>query len=171
MTAQDIIDLCCGIDFDCILIIVCTFLLLILIVLYSLYQKFQDEKREVVCSYDYSYINKSIQKLYSQFLDCCPGFALFLPLDSALHDLDSYAKYLITFKGWTAQEVYQKIKEHLENIIKEYINTGEFFDNHALSNFLDEIRFVNDELAKFERQKLYTKLSDFHNCLPDFYYH
>ena len=157
MTAQDIIDLCGGIDFDCILIIVFTFLLLILIVLYSLYQKFQDEK--IVAYAEYSYNNKSIQKLFLQFTD--RGFArysVFYP-----PDLNSYEKYLITFKGWTAQEVYQKIKEHLESILEEYKNTGAFCesDNHALANFLAEIRFAQDELAQFKRQKIDTKLSDF----------
>ena len=167
MTAQDIIDLCCSIDFFYNPIIVCAFLLLILAVSCYLYQKFQDEKREVVCSYDYSYNNKSIQKLYSQFLDRCPVFAFFRPLDSDSHDLDSYAKYLITFKGWTAQEVYQKIKEHFESILEEYKNTGAFHesDNHALANFLAERKFASDELYrqkdKFKRQKIDTKLSDF----------
>lgn len=156
MTAQDIIDLWCNGFYNTI--IVCTFLLLILAsVLYYLYQKFQDEK---IDSYaEYSYNNKSIQKLFLQFLDRCPSkYVLFYP-----PDLNSYEKYLITFKGWTAQEVYQKIKEHLESIIEEYINTGAFneSDNHALSNFLAEIKFANDELDKFKRQKIDPKLSDF----------
>ena len=164
MTAQDIIDLCCGIDFDCILIIVFTFLLLILIVLYSLYQKFQDEKRyEKLYSVSALYNRKSIRKLYSQFLKrlgIIDDFRFSMPF---WLNLDSYEKYLITFKGWTTQEVYQKIKEHLESIIEEYKNTGAFneSDNHALSNFLAEIRFAQDELDKFERQKIDTKLSDF----------
>ena len=149
MTSQDIIDL---------LIIVCPALLIIILaVSCDLYQKFQDEK---IDSYaEYSYNNKSIQKLFLQFLDRCPSkYVLFYP-----PDLNSYEKYLITFKGWTAQEVYQKIKEHLESIIEEYKNTGAFneSDNHALSNFLAEIKFANDELDKFKRQKIDPKLSDF----------
>lgn len=155
MTAQDIIDLCCSTDFFYNPIIVFSFLLLILAVLYYLYQKFQDEKREVI----YSYNNKSIQKLFLQFLDrCSAGYGGVYP-----PDLDSYEEYLITFKGWTAQEVYQKIKEHLESILEEYKNTGAFCesDNHALANFLAEIRFAKDELDKFERQKIDPKLSDF----------
>ena len=159
MTAQDIIDLWCNGFYNTI--IVCTSLLLILAsVLYYLYQKFQaylDEKRE------FSYNNKSINKLYSQFLERAGGFewCIYHP------DLDSYEEYLITFKGWTAQEVYQKIKEHLESILKEYKNTGAFCesDNHALSNFLAEIKFASDEVNrqknKFKRQKIDPKLSDF----------
>ena len=157
MTAQDIIDLCCNIDFFNISIIVCTFLVLIAVVpCYLLFQEYLDEKRE------FSYNNKSITKLYSQFLERSEVFGLFYP-----PDLDSYEEYLITFKGWTAQEVYQKIKEHLESILKEYKNTGAFCesDNHALSNFLAEIKFASDEVNrqkdKFERQKIDTKLSDF----------
>ena len=163
MTAQDIIDLWCSTDFFYIPIIVCTFLFLILPVSYYLYQKFQDEKR-------YSkYNNKSITKLYSQFLERFPvWFAVFGFFNHP--DLDSYEEYLITFKGWTAQEVYQKIKEHLESILEEYKNTGKYdeSDNHALANFLAEIRFAQDELDKFEdeldkfeRQKIDPKLSDF----------
>ena len=167
MTAQDIIDL----HYSLMLyngfystIIVCSFLFLILAaVSYYLYQKFQDENRY---SLDEYYNNKSINKLYSQFLERSLVFewSIYPP------DLDSYEEYLITFKGWTAQEVYQKIKEHLESILEEYKNTGAYCesDNHALSNFLAEIRFAQDELYevdrqkdKFERQKIDTKLSDF----------
>lgn len=146
------------IDFDYNEIIVFSFLLLILAVpcCYYLYQKFQDEK-------GYSYNNKSITKLYSQFLERSWVFVF-----SFHHpDLDSYEKYLITFKGWTAQEVYQKIKEHLESILEEYKNTGAYCesDNHALANFLAEIKFASDEVGrqkvKFDRQKIDTKLSDF----------
>ena len=157
MTAQDIIDLWCNGFYNTI--IVCTFLLLILAsVLYYLYQKFQeylDEKREL----KFSYNNKSITKLYSQFLERSEVFEWYIYPP----DLDLYEEYLITFKGWTAQEVYQKIKEHLESIIEEYKNTGAFneSDNHALSNFLAEIKFANDELDKFKRQKIDPKLSDF----------
>lgn len=150
MTAQDIIDLCC---------VVFSFLLLILAVLYYLYQKFQDEK-------EYSYNNKSITKLYSQFLERFPVWiAVFGFFNHP--DLDSYEEYLITFKGWTAQEVYQKIKEHLESILEEYKNTGAYCesDNHAIANFLAEIKFASDEVGrqkdKFKRQKIDTKLSDF----------
>ena len=157
MTAQDIIDLCCNIDFFNISIIVWTFLVLIAVVpCYLLFQEYLDEKRE------FSYNNKSITKLYSQFLERSEVFGLFYP-----PDLDSYEEYLITFKGWTAQEVYQKIKEHLESIIEEYKNTGKYdeSDNHALANFLAEINFASGELHKFEsqkkRQKIDTKLSNF----------
>ena len=157
MTAQDIIDLWCSIDFFN-QIIVFSFLLLILAVpvLYYLYQKFQDEKR-----YSIQYNNKSITKLYSQFLERSLVFEW--SINPPFFDLDSYEKYLITFKGWTAQEVYQKIKEHLESILEEYKNTGKYDEsnNHALANFLAEIRFAQDELDKFERQKIDTKLSDF----------
>ena len=155
MTSQDIIDLCCNTYFLYILIISCTVPLLILVVENYLDQKFQDENRY---SLDEYYNNKSINKLYSQFLERSEVFGLFYP-----PDLDSYEEYLITFKGWTAQEVYQKIKEHLESIVEEYINTGAFneSDNHALSNFLAEIKFANDELDKFKRQKIDPKLSDF----------
>ena len=162
MTAQDIIDLCCSTDFFYNPIIVFSFLLLILAVLYYLYQKFQDEKIDSYKIKYYSYNNKSIQKLYLQFIDRCSArYGDYPP------DLDSYEEYLITFKGWTAQEVYQKIKEHLESIIEEYKNTGAFneSDNHALSNFLAEIKFASDEVNrqkdKFKRQKIDTKLSDF----------
>ena len=147
MTSQDIIDL---------LIIVCPALLIIILaVSYDLYQKFQDENSY---SLDEFYNNKSINKLYSQFLERSEVFGAFYP-----PDLDSYEEYLITFKGWTAQEVYQKIKEHLESIIEEYKNTGAYCesDNHALANFLAEIRFAQDKLAKFDRQKIDTKLSNF----------
>ena len=158
MTAQDIIDLCCTNGFYST-IIVCSFLLLILATVSCyLYQKFQeylDEKREL----EFSHNNKSINKLYSQFLERSLVFewSIYTP------DLDSYEEYLITFKGWTAQEVYQKIKEHLESILEEYKNTGAFCesDNHALANFLAEIKFANDELDKFQRQKIDPKLSDF----------
>ena len=165
MTAQDIIDL----HYSLMLyngfystIIVCSFLFLILAaVSYYLYQKFQDEKE-----YSIQYNNKSITKLYSQFLEHFPvWFAVFGFFNHP--DLDSYEEYLITFKGWTAQEVYQKIKEHLESILEEYKNTGAFCksDNHALANLLAEIKFASDELDKFEsqkeRQKIDTKLSDF----------
>ena len=155
MTAQDIIDLCCSTDFFYNPIIVFSFLLLILAaVSYYLYQKFQDEKE-----YSIQYNNKSITKLYSQFLERSSviEWSIYNP------DLDSYEEYLITFKGWTAQEVYQKIKEHLESILEEHKNTGAFneSDNHALSNFLAEIKFAQDKLDKFERQKIDTKLSDF----------
>ena len=166
MTAQDIIDLWCNGFYNTI--IVCTFLLLILAsVLYYLYQKFQeylDEKRyEKLYSVSALYNRKSIRKLYSQFLKrlgIIDDFRFSMPF---WLNLDSYEEYLITFKGWTAQEVYQKIKEHLESIIEEYKNTGAFneSDNHALSNFLAEIKFANDELDKFKRQKIDTKLSDF----------
>ena len=156
MTAQDIIDLCCNTYFLYILIIACTVLLLILVVENYLDQKFQDENRY---SLDEYYNNKSINKLYSQFLERSEVFewSIYPP------DLDSYEEYLITFKGWTAQEVYQKIKEHLESILEEYKNTGKYDEsnNHALANFLAEIRFAKDELDKFERQKIDTKLSDF----------
>ena len=134
-------------------------MLILASVLYYLYQKFQDEK---IDSYaEYSYNNKSIQKLFLQFLDRCPSkYVLFYP-----PDLNSYEKYLITFKGWTAQEVYQKIKEHLESILEEYKNTGACCesDNHALANFLAEIKFASDELYEVDRQKekIDTKLSDF----------
>ena len=150
MTSQDIIYL---------LIIVCPALLIIILaVSCDLYQKFQDEKE---CSRHYN--NKSITKLYSQFLERSEvfGLSIYPP------DLNSYEKYLITFKGWTAQEVYQKIKEHLESILEEYKNTGAFCesDNHALANFLAEIRFASDEVDrqknKFKRQKIDPKLSDF----------
>ena len=158
MTAQDIIDLCCSTDFFYSTIIVCAFLLIILAVpCCYLHQKFQDEK---IDSYaEYSYNNKSIQKLFLQFLERSTVFGCSMRYP----DLDSYEEYLITFKGWTAQEVYQKIKEHFESILEEYKNTGAFneSDNHALSNFLAEIRFAQDELDKFERQKIDTKLSDF----------
>ena len=160
MTAQDIIDL----HYSLMLyngfystIIVCSFLFLILAaVSYYLYQKFQDEK---IDSYNN---NKSINKLYSQFLERFPvWFAVFGFFNHP--DLDSYEEYLITFKGWTAQEVYQKIKEHLESILEEYKNTGKYDEsnNHALSNFLAEIRFAQDELCAVDRQKIDTKLSDF----------
>ena len=150
MTSQDIIVL---------LIIVCPALLIIIC---NLYQKFQDEN---IYSLD-KYYNKSINKLYSQFLERSEVYEWYIYPP----DLNSYEKYLITFKGWTAQEVYQKIKEHLESILEEYKNTGAFCesDNHALANFLAEIKFASDELDKFkrqkdkfERQKIDTKLSDF----------
>ena len=165
MTSQDIIDLWYSTDSFYNQIILFSFLLLIILaVLYYLYQKFQDEKRyEKLYSVSALYNRKSIRKLYSQFLKrlgIIDDFRFSMPF---WLNLDSYEKYLITFKGWTAQEVYQKIKEHLESIIEEYINTGAFneSDNHALSNFLAEIRFAQDELNKFERQKIDTKLSDF----------
>ena len=165
MTSQDIIDLWYSTDSFYNQIILFSFLLLIILaVLYYLYQKFQDEKRyEKLYSVSALYNRKSIRKLYSQFLKrlgIIDDFRFSMPF---WLNLDSYEEYLITFKGWTAQEVYQKIKEHLESIIEEYINTGAFneSDNHALSNFLAEIRFAQDELNKFERQKIDTKLSDF----------
>ena len=168
MTAQDIIDL----HYSLMLyngfystIIVCSFLFLILAaVSYYLYQKFQEEKRyEKLYSVSALYNRKSIRKLYSQFLKrlgIIDDFRFRMPF---WLNLDSYEEYLITFKGWTAQEVYQKIKEHLESIIEEYKNTGKSDEsnNHALSNFLAEIRFAQDELDKFERQKIDPKLSDF----------
>lgn len=160
MTAQDIIDLCCTNGFYST-IIVCSFSFLILAVVSCyLYQKFQDENGY---SISVQYNNKLITKLYSQFLErsCVVEWSIHPP------DLNSYEEYLITFKGWTAQEVYQKIKEHLERILEEYKNTGAYCesDNHALANFLAEIKFAKDELYcqkdKFERQKIDTKLSDF----------
>ena len=157
MTAQDIIDLCCSTDF---LIIVCPALLIIILaVSCDLYQKFQDEKRY---SISVQYNNKSITKLYSQFLERFPVWVSVFGFFNH-PDLDSYEEYLITFKGWTAQEVYQKIKEHLESIIEEYINTGasDESDNHAIANFLAEIRFAQDELCAVDRQKIDPKLSDF----------
>ena len=168
MTAQDIIDLWCTNDFYST-IIVCAFLLLILAVTcYYLYQKFQDKKRyEKLYSVSALYNRKSIRKLYSQFLKrlgIIDDFRFSMPF---WLNLDSYEEYLITFKGWTAQEVYQKIKEHLESILEEYKNTGAYCesDNHALSNFLAEIKFASNEVGrqkdKFERQKIDTKLSNF----------
>lgn len=161
MTAQDIIDL----HYSLMLyngfystIIVCSFLFLILAaVSYYLYQKFQDKKRY---SISVQYNNKSITKLYSQFLE---RPLVFDEPSMRYPDLDSYEEYLITFKGWTAQEVYQKIKEHLESILEEYKNTGncDESDNHAIANFLAEIRFAQDELCAVDRQKIDTKLSDF----------
>ena len=154
MTAQDIIDLWCSTDF---LIIVCPALLIIILaVSCDLYQKFQDKKEY---SISVQYNNKSITKLYSQFLERSTVFRCSMRYP----DLNSYEEYLITFKGLTAQEVYQKIKEHLESIIEEYKNTGAYCesDNHAIANFLAEIRFAQDELCAVDRQKIDTKLSDF----------
>ncbi len=168
MTAQDIIDLWCSTDFLIIIIIACTVPLLIIVVENYLDQKFQDEKRyEKLYSVSALYNRKSIRKLYSQFLKrlgIIDDFRFSMPF---WLNLDSYEEYLITFKGWTAQEVYQKIKEHLESILEEYKNTGAYCesDNHALANFLAEIKFASDELYrqkdKFKRQKIDTKLSDF----------
>ena len=154
MTAQNIIDLWCSTDF---LIIVCPALLIIILaVSCDLYQKFQDKKEY---SISVQYNNKSITKLYSQFLERSTVFRCSMRYP----DLNSYEEYLITFKGLTAQEVYQKIKEHLESIIEEYKNTGAYCesDNHAIANFLAEIRFAQDELCAVDRQKIDTKLSDF----------
>lgn len=60
--------------------------------------------------------------------------------------IKEYETYLVKNHGWTKVEVYDKVKEHLENILLKYKN-GESIET-ACDEFNEEVCFVSDELYK-----------------------